>query len=139
MSDYPAYDSTAHCRLPGVDPARFHPPTGVQPHTLSVTKKLCTGGGKIPACPFLEPCREYSLHNAISGIWGGLGSVERRAIRRARRIVPQPLSMGVIAAVSRSEARTEWFTVKPCPECGKEMNPKTIRRHIRSVHERKAA
>jgi hypothetical protein len=132
---YPAYDDTAHCRLPGVDRDRFHPPVGTDSHTHSNTKKLCTGGGKVPACPFLEPCREYGLTHAVSGIWGGHGERERRRIREARRIVPEPLSMASMAAAPRSEQpRPDWFALRACDVCGQELRPKNLPRHRREQH-----
>lgn len=137
MIDYPAFDHRAHCRLPGVDPARFHPQHGVDSHTYRNTKKLCTGGGKVPACPFLAECREYGLTHAVHGIWGGFGETERKELRKARRIVPEPLSMGVIASVPNTRAhksRVDWFALRACDVCGKEMRPKTLPRHRREQH-----
>jgi len=137
----PEYDKTAHCRLPGVDPARFHAtPRSAHWQTISVTKKLCTGGGKIPACPFLDKCLDYGLNNAVSGIWGGLDEVERSAERKRLRIVPEPLMMTVIAPTRGREPRerADSFALAPCPECSKEMRPKSIRRHLRETHGKRA-
>lgn len=48
-----------------------------------LAKELCVG------CPLLEPCRAYALqqgsHGDFGGIWGGLSSTDRRAIRKKRR------------------------------------------------------
>lgn len=129
---YPDYDGTAHCRLPGVDRDRFHPPKGVDSHTHRNTKALCTGGGKVPACPFLDGCREYGLTHSVHGVWGGIGEKERKEIRHARRIVPVPLSMSVVP--NSPQARADWFALRPCELCGKEMRPQTLRRHRRDIH-----
>lgn len=138
---YPDYDDTAHCRLPGVDPERFHPPKGVDSRTHATTKKLCTGGGKVPPCPFLAECREYGITHSVSGVWGGIGDYERKQIRKERRIVPEPLSMGVIALVSGSrEVRaTDWYTRRPCTSCGKEIRTRNMSRHLREQHGRMAS
>lgn len=138
---YPAYDKTAHCRLPGVDPARFTPTTDRQTHSLSVTKKLCTGGGKVPACPFLEKCLEYGLAHDVHGIWGGLGKNGREKEREARGITPEPLSTGAVIAIASSPEwkRVDSFALITCPDCGREMSPKSVRRHLREKHGRRAA
>jgi hypothetical protein len=138
----PEYDATAHCRLPGVNPARFHAtPRSAHWQTISVTKKLCTGGGKIPACPFLDKCLDYGLNNAVSGIWGGLDEVERSAERKRLRIVPEPLMSTVVASPpsSQSRQRADSFALVACPECSKEMRPKSMRRHLRETHGKRAA
>lgn len=136
----PIYDQTAHCRLPGVDRARFHPRPREHHQTVSITKKLCTGGGKVPACPFLDKCQEYGLANAVAGIWGGLDERERAAIQGARRIVPQPLLSTTIAPTRGREPqqRADSFALAPCPDCGREMRPKSVRRHLREKHGKKA-
>jgi hypothetical protein len=141
VSAYPAFDDRAHCRLPGVDAERFHPSQGTDSHTYANTKKLCTGGGKVPACPFLAECREYGLTYNVSGVWGGIGEKERRRIREARRIVPEPLSMGLIAQVpnTRERERQRWVGDSPCPECGKGLHPKGLRRHLRAIHGKQAS
>ena len=92
MSAYPPIDNTAHCRRPGVDPERFTPRQGANGHTVNNTKALCNGGGKIPACPFRDSCREWGVTHAVAGIWGGWAEDERKAERKRRRIKPAALS-----------------------------------------------
>jgi hypothetical protein len=137
----PEYDKTAHCRLPGVNPARFHAtPRSAHWQTISVTKKLCTGGGKVPACPFVDKCREYGLAHAVSGIWGGLDDKERRAVQNGRGITPEPLMSTIIASPtsSQSQQRADSFALVACPECSREMRPGSLRRHLREKHGKRA-
>lgn len=138
---YPNFDDTAHCRLPGVDPGRFHPPKGTDSVSYGITKKLCTGGGKVPACPFVDACREYGLAHAVHGIWGGIGDKERKRIRAARRIVPEPLSVGVIAGVpnSREQPAPDWYTRRPCVVCGSQVRTRNMTQHMRETHEQVSA
>jgi len=102
MSAYPPIDDTAHCRLPGVDPERFHPRKSENQHQVRTTKAMCNGGGKVPACPFRDKCREYGITHNVSGIWGGFGEDERKAERKARRIVPDPLLFSTSLPITRT-------------------------------------
>lgn len=78
---YPAdlswVDASAVCA--SADPEAWWPEGG----DAVLAKELCKG------CPLLEPCRAYELQQGSSGdfggIWGGLSSTDRRAIRNKRR------------------------------------------------------
>jgi len=54
---------------------------GKQPD-YSYAKKLCS------TCPIMDICLAYAQDNGeYDGVWGGLSPAERRAMRRARRMV----------------------------------------------------
>jgi WhiB family redox-sensing transcriptional regulator len=73
----PDWRSYAACTAPGVDPELFWPPEGSHGDEA---RAICD------ACPVRKPCLEYALAtNQRQGIWGGLGSVERRQLRKARQ------------------------------------------------------
>ena len=64
----------ANCR--GLDPDLFHPEQG---ESADQAKAVCRG------CVVRSECLDYAIANSErSGIWGGCGEKERRAIRRAR-------------------------------------------------------
>ncbi|MEU9012576.1 WhiB family transcriptional regulator [Streptomyces sp. NPDC048479] len=66
------------------DPDLFFPVGNTGPALLQVAeaKSVCR------RCPVQEPCLEWAVaHGQDSGVWGGLGEDERRALKRrtARR------------------------------------------------------
>lgn len=67
-------DDSAACA--SVDPDLFFPARGEDPYHA---RRICK------SCPLLEPCREYGLaHPELWGVWGGLGSQQRRDVRMGR-------------------------------------------------------
>lgn len=88
-------DDTAHCRQPDVNPEDWFPrPGAIDSSTAAEAKRRCNGWPSTDPCPFRDPCREYGIRNGVSGIWGGLSENERKAERRRRGIVAQPVSTG---------------------------------------------
>jgi hypothetical protein len=89
MSTFPNFDGTQHCAQPGVDPELFHPrQNGSAVHA----KRICNSDGNGTPCPFLAGCREYGVTTSVHGVWGAWSEEERRADRKARHIVPEPLT-----------------------------------------------
>lgn len=69
--------TAAHCR--GVDPELFFPHKG---ESSAAAKEVCFG------CPVRQECYDHALANGEHfGVWGGLTEMERKAIRRSRRLV----------------------------------------------------
>jgi hypothetical protein len=90
-------DDGAHCRQPGVDPEWFFPrPGAIDSSTAAQAKRICNDWPSGEPCPFRAPCREYGIRNAVHGIWGGLSENDRKAERKRRGIVPQPVSSGAV-------------------------------------------
>jgi len=49
------------------------------PTSNRAAKTICAG------CPVREPCREYAIAtHQNEGVWGGMATAERRALRRLR-------------------------------------------------------
>ena len=44
------------------------------------------------ACPLSEPCLEYALAVKVSGIWAGTNEIERKAMRKKRKIQPASIT-----------------------------------------------
>lgn len=67
----------AACR--GLDPELFHPGPGESP---AAARAVCC------SCPVRAECAEWALFGRVEhhGIWGGLTELDRRRIRRARRL-----------------------------------------------------
>ncbi|MEU8833687.1 WhiB family transcriptional regulator [Streptomyces sp900116325] len=76
----------AACR--GEDPDLFFPIGSTGPALVQTeeAKAVCRG------CPVRELCLEWAMeHGQDSGVWGGLGEAERRALkRRTRRRAQEP-------------------------------------------------
>lgn len=61
------------------DPELWFPVGNSGPALLQeqIAKDFCN------ACPSRVPCRRYALGNGIEdGVWGGLGELERRSLKR---------------------------------------------------------
>ncbi|MDX3770668.1 WhiB family transcriptional regulator [Streptomyces sp. NBC_01707] len=70
----------AACR--GEDPDLFFPIGSTGPALVQTeeAKAVCRG------CPVRELCLEWAMeHGQDSGVWGGLGEAERRALKRRTR------------------------------------------------------
>jgi WhiB family redox-sensing transcriptional regulator len=64
------------CRT--VDPDLWFPEIH---QTGAAAKKLCR------TCPVIDECLQYALDNGEAyGVWGGMGSTERKLIRRRAKI-----------------------------------------------------
>ncbi|WP_328921161.1 WhiB family transcriptional regulator [Streptomyces sp. NBC_00208] len=64
------------------DPDLFFPIGSTGPALVQTeeAKAVCDG------CPVREPCLEWAMeHGQDSGVWGGLGEAERRALKRRTR------------------------------------------------------
>ena len=67
----------AGCR--DVDPELFFPIGNTGPALLQIdeAKQVCH------RCPVMEPCLHWAIESGQdSGVWGGLGEDERRALKR---------------------------------------------------------
>ncbi|MFJ7947976.1 WhiB family transcriptional regulator [Streptomyces sp. NPDC096354] len=75
----------AACR--GEDPDLFFPIGSTGPALVQTEEAKAVCGG----CPVRERCLEWAMeHGQDSGVWGGLGEAERRALkRRTRRRAPE--------------------------------------------------
>jgi len=69
----------------GTDTEAFFSENGVNYTQINLIKKICD------ACTVQQQCLEYALHNAVNGYWGGTVEQQRRKIRRARNIIPNPV------------------------------------------------
>ena len=67
-------------------PDAFFPEKGGSAQVVELTwaKQTCA------ACPLQAICGEYGVKWERHGVWGGLSAVERREIRRKRRL-PEPI------------------------------------------------
>lgn len=69
----------AACR--GLDPELFYPHRGENRIAVEA-KAICAG------CSVQDECLEWALGNRETiGIWGGTSDLERRVVRRQRRLV----------------------------------------------------
>lgn len=74
----PDWSQQGDCRH--YDPEWWFPPKGDNRQTLDVAIGICR------ECPVQDACLAYALeHNEQYGVWGGLTTNERRALR-ARRV-----------------------------------------------------
>ena len=85
MVRYPDFDGTQACH--GAPPALLAAYTDTPGADPAPTLALCR------TCPFLQPCRVWSLEHDVRGVWGGLTGEERDRGR----------STGVSAPVSVSD------------------------------------
>jgi hypothetical protein len=85
----------ARCRQPDAEAEMWFPrPGAIDASTAAAAKRICNGWPSEDPCPLRDACREYGIRNGVSGIWGGLSEDERKAERRRRGIVAQPVSTG---------------------------------------------
>ncbi|WP_326633329.1 MULTISPECIES: WhiB family transcriptional regulator [unclassified Streptomyces] len=64
------------------DPDLFFPIGSTGPALVQTEEAKAVCGG----CPVREPCLEWAMeHGQDSGVWGGLGEAERRALKRRTR------------------------------------------------------
>lgn len=68
-------DSPA-CAEDDIDPELFFPAGPGAIAQTRAAKQVCA------ACPVLDACREFALHNQVHGIWGGMTEAERDRARR---------------------------------------------------------
>ena len=85
--DLPPYTGTEPCAQVGVDWFFTDEVTGRKVNAAEM-RQVCDG------CDLLVECREYALHNSVSGFWGGTTERERRRIRVREGIIPVPLYLG---------------------------------------------
>ena len=75
----PYFDGTQPCAQ--TDPELFFPETaGESNKTKRIVRTICN------SCSFKVECLEYSLTTDVSGTWGGYLEVERRAMKRNRKL-----------------------------------------------------
>ena len=156
-------------------PDLFFPAPG-RNDQAEAARHICGG------CEFRDPCAAYAITRDVFGVWGKTTERERKEIRRARGIVPVPLSLSEASGIRRSNFTREprkhpghgtWGAIgrheragermctecrefraayrkakrdanrperpdscalRACPDCGREMRPKSLSRHIRNVH-----
>ncbi|MFB6783577.1 MULTISPECIES: WhiB family transcriptional regulator [unclassified Streptomyces] len=71
-----------HAACRDEDPDLFFPIGSTGPALVQTeeAKEVCRG------CPVREQCLEWAMENGQdSGVWGGLGEAERRALKRRTR------------------------------------------------------
>lgn len=78
---YPKFTGAEPCAQVGTE-LFFTQEDSINYRDLDTVKRLCG------SCEMREPCLEYALHVNVVGIWGGTTDVQRRRIRRERKIVP---------------------------------------------------
>jgi hypothetical protein len=83
MLKHPATYTNALCKEIGPD--IFFPKKSYGMVDAMAAKRVCG------MCEHITDCREYGVHYMVDGIWGGTTFRERRAIRRARNIMPEKL------------------------------------------------
>lgn len=79
----------ANCNDPSVDPEAFYPDRDANTYgsVAATAKRICRGGDTTPACPVLLECLFYGLVTEDRfGIWGGMSTRERNALRRHRSL-----------------------------------------------------
>ena len=105
MSD-PDWMQHAACR--GLDPELFHPEVG---ELTAPAKAVCD------ACPVRVECLEHAIvHEERNGVWGGVGSAERRRmISRRERGRSRPIPHGTREGYRRCHVRPEG-ACKACAE-----------------------
>ena len=84
LEGIPTWMRDAACK--GTDPAMFFPEKGDKDRVAAYARQVCA------KCPVRTPCAEYAIEHLRTaerdvGIWGGLNSKDRQAIRRQRRRV----------------------------------------------------
>lgn len=84
MIKAPGFDGTQACAtMPG---DKFFPDSAEQEiQALKEIKVICN------ACKFQVPCLQYSLENAVWGIWAGTTEKERKRMRSKKNIVAKRL------------------------------------------------
>lgn len=50
-----------------------------------ILKKICN------SCLAKDECLDYALHHNVQGFWGGTSEFERKMMRRALGIIPEPV------------------------------------------------
>jgi WhiB family redox-sensing transcriptional regulator len=84
VSKAPGFDGTQPCA--SLPPDMFFPETPAETVRIKPTlKKICA------SCRFQEPCLQYALENAVTGVWAGTLERERRAMRRKLNITAKPV------------------------------------------------
>lgn len=74
--------SYAACAGAPEGPDAFHPNGGDEKAVARIRATYCA------PCPVREQCLALGLHTGASGLYGGTSGTERRALRRARVIIP---------------------------------------------------
>lgn len=47
------------------------------------------------SCSMQAECLDYALHVGVQGVWGGTTEGQRRQMRRALNIIPEPTALAV--------------------------------------------
>lgn len=77
----PNYTGDEPCVSIGVDMYFFDDQVQADKKHLRKLRNICNR-----ECPLVSECAEYAIHHERHGLWGGLTSKERHAIRRERGI-----------------------------------------------------
>lgn len=88
---YPKFDGSQACaRFPIT---AFFPPVHSHPRVWTQAKAICFD------CPFRAQCVAFSLSHDVQGVWGGTTESDRRQIRIALGVSPNPGATGDQAVV----------------------------------------
>jgi WhiB family redox-sensing transcriptional regulator len=79
---FPDFSSKGTAPCAETDPEAFFPDRGgtISLREIRIAKAICN------SCPYKSECLEWALENRETGIWGGLTEMDRRRIRRERKV-----------------------------------------------------
>jgi WhiB family redox-sensing transcriptional regulator len=77
-STAPGFDGTQPCAQ--TDPELFFPEKTASPSEVRAALNVCN------ECTFKTPCLEYALKSSVIGIWGGTTDMQRKSLKRKRRV-----------------------------------------------------
>lgn len=81
---HPPFDTQMLCAE--IDPHLFFPEKNKADTNTRLAKRIC---GR---CPSQQQCLTYGLHYKVIGIWGGLSTQERTALRKQQGIKGIPVA-----------------------------------------------
>ena len=74
----PGFDGTQPCAQ--TNPELFFPEKTTSPSEVRAALNVCNN------CEFKTLCLEYALRNPVLGIWGGTTDIQRRSLKRKRKV-----------------------------------------------------
>ena len=81
--ELPVFSEPGNCI--GIDTEVFFPET-LNYENLPALKAVCNN------CPVISECLEYALRVKVQGFWAGTTEIQRRHIRKRRKIVGQSVT-----------------------------------------------